>query len=97
MMRPLIGRPVTNTAVDNSKVFNPGWALYPNPATTTLNIVVPDALPRKYAVSDMQGRLVQEGVCEHKTITIASLSPGMYMLRLNMGGVWSLPQKFIKQ
>jgi hypothetical protein len=97
MIRPLIGRPVTNTAVDNSRSSTPGWALYPNPATTTLHIVASDVVSRRYAISDMQGRIVEEGMCVHKSIPIESLAPGMYMLRLNHGGVWSLPQKFIKQ
>jgi hypothetical protein len=97
MIRPLIGKPVTNTAVADSKGYNPGWAIYPNPATTTLHIISADAIALKYAISDMQGRMVSEGLTDQKNIPIESLAPGMYLLRLNQRGAWSLPQKFIKQ
>jgi hypothetical protein len=96
MIRPLLGRPVTGTAVQDARIWSPAWSLYPNPVAGTLHIASgPDAAG--YSISDMQGRIVQEGPCTHNSVAINSLAPGMYLLRIRQRDTWSLPQKFIKQ
>ncbi len=55
-------------------------ALYPNPATNTLFIQIPDV--QSACIYDMQGRLVIETktYLASKGLDVRSLSPGMYLL-----------------
>jgi hypothetical protein len=96
MIRPLLGGPITGTAVD--KVTTPANVLsvYPNPCRALLHISGKTDNAR-YLITDMQGRAVQEGLYTNNGISVVSLPPGMYLLRLKQGEYWSVPQKFIKQ
>jgi len=88
MIRPLLGGPVTGTAVQDASPRTQTWSFYPNPVSTSLTIA--------YSVSDMQGRVVQEGAYRQARISTESLVPGFYLLRVRDRQGWSLPQKFIK-
>jgi hypothetical protein len=97
MIRPLLGGPVTGTAVQDMPVKASAHALYPNPCTSTLFISGAKQAPTHYLISDMQGRTVQEDSYSGHGISVESLPAGLYLLRLRQGDYWAAPQKFIKQ
>ncbi len=98
MIRPLLGGPVTGTAVDNTSRQAAAITLYPNPCADVLHIAAAPQSISHYAITDMQGRVVSEGAYSAGAeISVAALPPGLYLLRLRVGGLWSVPQKFIKQ
>lgn len=70
-------------------------ALYPNPASQTLNIVLPTASQQQISVLDMQGRVLQTVEANGFTtaVDISSLKPGMYQVRLNSNNTTRLFQK----
>jgi hypothetical protein len=96
MIRPLLGGPITGTAVDKVSTRANTLSVYPNPCTTELHISGKTENAR-YLISDMQGRTVQEDQYSNNGISVVSLPPGMYLIRLSQGGYWSVPQKFFKQ
>ncbi len=96
MIRPLLGGPVTGTAVQDTRKWSPGWSIYPNPANSAIRIAS-DIDVLEYSISDMQGRKVQSGVHTGDHISIEGLASGMYLLQIRQREGWSLPQKFFKQ
>ncbi len=50
-----------------------------------------------YEKYDMQGRVIKKGsVNSEETIDVSELVPGVYLVKLNVKGVVSNPQKIIK-
>ncbi len=96
MIRPLLGGPVTGTAVDGITAGGSAVSLYPNPCTNVLQISGNIQGASHYAITDVQGRIVQEDAYRPAGIVVADLLPGMYLLRIWRGDYWSVPQKFIK-
>lgn len=96
MIRPLLGRPVTGTSVNDIAGKIKPWNLYPNPATTELQISGVESVT-EYQISDLQGRVVRQSQGKFTSIPVEQLAPGMYLLRIRQRDVWSQPQKFIKQ
>lgn len=97
MIRPLLGGPVTGTAVDAVSTSHPALSLYPNPANNFLYINGSKSESCRYLITDMQGRKLLEGNYSGAGIPVEALPPGMYLLRLQQGEYWTVPQKFIKQ
>lgn len=62
-------------------------SLFPNPAQTSVTVSIPNELSiDSYNISDLTGRIVQNGVVEQHTIDIRELSAGNYLLHLVIGG-----------
>lgn len=53
-----------------------------NISRSTLSIVVPDASAKKYAVMDLQGRVVRQGAIDGAETLVPSLNPGSYVVRV---------------
>jgi hypothetical protein len=98
MIRPLLGGPITGTAVNDVAASTTTLSLYPNPCTTTLHVAGSISYNRThYLITDVQGRTVKEDAYDATGINVATLTHGIYLLRLRQGDYWSAPQKFIKQ
>jgi len=96
MMRPLLGQPISGTSLVNVQPA-PAFHIYPNPATTQLHIDGTFAADASYQVTDLPGRVLQTGILpEHKSLDIAALPPGAYLLHLIQADAPRQVQKFIK-
>jgi hypothetical protein len=64
----------------------PSIQVYPNPATDRVYVAWGDEKIAFYQLLDVQGRVVLNGeVQAGDSISIATVSPGMYQLRLSSG------------
>jgi hypothetical protein len=56
------------------------WGVYPNPATTEVNIDVPENSGNRYELTDMAGKTIQTGTLQtgQQAINIKGLVPGNY-------------------
>lgn len=84
------GTPAATTQAD--------WKVFPNPATTTLNIVNPGEAGR-YEVTDVLGRNVLSGelAAGSQSIDVLSLMPGTYNIAMYKGNERACNQSFVKQ
>lgn len=72
----------TTTGINNNALKDGGLTLYPNPAKEVINV----NYEGNYFINDITGRSVQEGIVvskNEKSINIASLSKGLYVLHMN--------------
>jgi polyhydroxybutyrate depolymerase len=83
-----------NTTSVEKQINHTSILVYPNPAITTLTLEFDDNKPYHYSLSTMLGEIINEGISNSKfqEIQIASLSPGMYLLK-----VGDKTYKFMKQ
>lgn len=58
--------------------------IWPNPATTVLNIGPDTEIQVKYSIYSNDGRCVKSGICTNSIIPVENLSAGSYMLVLFM-------------
>ncbi|MEZ4791794.1 MAG: GEVED domain-containing protein [Flavobacteriales bacterium] len=65
-----------------------GFALWPNPATTQVTLRLANEEPARYAVMDMQGRLVLSGMTSGslQTLDISTLASGTYAVQVVQAG-----------
>ena len=72
--------------------------VYPNPATTELNIVINNDVVKNIFVTDLTGRRLAayEVKDKHVTLPIAQLPSGIYLLHIS-NGRQTAAQRFIKQ
>lgn len=73
--------------------IEPNWIIYPNPATTVLNISEQNL---SYNIYDMTGRLVLNGLAIDGRIDIDLLEQGSYVIHLENSQKESLKKTFIK-
>lgn len=68
---------------NNSAVFT----LFPNPASSTINLLNQELAIQPYFICNITGQLIQEGITSgNKTIlNIAEISPGIYFLHVGEG------------
>jgi hypothetical protein len=99
MIRPLLGGPVIGSGVGDAPDVVPSWTLAPNPGTGEVRVRLAGPTDRvQYELCDLQGRVLLTGMLDAEgTIATASLVPGLYLVRLRQGGIWSLPQRWVKQ
>jgi hypothetical protein len=73
-----------NTAVENIAAQSP-ISVYPNPASTSVNILIPNVVRgRNIVVSNSMGQVVYQKEAEvNNTINLSSLSAGIYMITYN--------------
>ena len=65
---------VTASTSDNIKI-------YPNPASTILNVIINSSSDFSYSILDLSGKIVKEGLAE-TTINISSIQPGVYIIKI---------------
>lgn len=89
--RAYVGSP---TSVMNTGTMSKNVTLYPNPATDVLSVAGSTA--SSYTVTDVAGRKMLSGELNgaNASISISTLSPGMYLLQLADG---NMPLRFVKQ
>ncbi|MBL7717840.1 MAG: T9SS type A sorting domain-containing protein [Flavipsychrobacter sp.] len=100
MIRPMVGQTVFNTGMEPAATAAaaPHFTLYPNPAVDKVVCRSNSDKPVSFTIVDMQGRQLMRGVLPaDKSIDVSALLPGMYFIRMESGGVYSAPQKLIKQ
>lgn len=97
MIRPVIGAPIPEPVnVESQEIA--GFQLYPNPASSTLTIILPEQRTvKEYCVFDMFGRVMERRRGGTSSLNVSNLAPGIYMLRLtdNAGCVYT--RKFVKE
>lgn len=62
----------------------PGFTVR-NSSRSTLSIVTPDASAKTYAVMDMQGRIVRQGVVAGTETLVQNLRAGSYIVKVGLG------------
>jgi hypothetical protein len=74
-----------NTTVENIAIQNNGIVLYPNPAVSSVNILIPTAVNTKdIVVTNSVGQEVyRKGAEVNNTINLSNLSAGMYIVTYN--------------
>ena len=65
----------------------PEWTLYPNPATTHINIELETAQEAQIAIKDMNGRLVYSAQSQDQTTTldVSNYAAGTYIVKITLG------------
>lgn len=98
MMRPLLGRAVTSSGVNNPvEPHRDAWEVFPNPATNSFRISFPGDGIATYSVTNIQGQRVLQGTTANGTdIDITSLNAGMYFVTITCNGNTGTPHKLIK-
>lgn len=80
------GDEIISTKDDDQIVFN--VKMYPNPvAGDEIKLLLKDQGVQKatYTIRDLVGRNIQQGVIENKTINVASLPKGIYLIEISNG------------
>lgn len=75
-----------------------GLSVYPNPATSYLNVQMNSAEFNNdvtYQISDVQGKLVDKGTLQNQRVNVESLNSGVYIINLMVDGKRQ-STKFIK-
>ncbi len=97
MIRPIVGKPLVSTDVDDLQHKYSDVNIWPNPASGILNIDIDPAYLSKSSIEiyDLQGRKVIEAFGTQR-IDISDLREGMYFLILVRDGTLRSQSKFIK-
>lgn len=97
MMRPLLGRTVSGSYVDNVYANKSAADVYPNPAHDKIHFRLNTTDPAEYHITDIQGHLLLSGSITNGTeVDISELSSGMYFVAIVSDGIPSSTQKIIK-
>ena len=72
-------------------------AVYPNPATTEVNITLEGAKIAQVDVADVTGRVVSSQAVKNGKVNVSNLSSGVYFLRVKDDKGVTRIQKFIKK
>jgi hypothetical protein len=71
------------------------FKIFPNPATTKLNIDIPSSDVSKISINNYLGQTVYKGINQTQ-IDIANLPSGLYFITIELGQN-TITQKFIKK
>ena len=97
MVRPVVGAPIPEP-VDIAERDCAEAVVYPNPATTTLTILLPDGSAMAACrIFDTFGRLVESRLGGGTTLDVARLAPGLYIIHVTDNEGRSFTQKFVKE
>ncbi|TYA74698.1 T9SS type A sorting domain-containing protein [Seonamhaeicola marinus] len=84
-------------SIDDVNDISDEIALFPNPATTTINVGVPAAKnDLKYAIINVSGKLITKGTTENNQINVSYLTAGIYFIQLDIDGKTGV-KKFVIQ
>ncbi len=94
--------PLLDTLVSVNELSQPEWLIFPNPASTTLNIGLPNNVSgTTVVISDMTGKTIEaQKVESHRTLVqveVGKLSKGLYLVTIIDANGVSLSKKWIKQ
>lgn len=71
-------------------------SLYPNPATTTINLDVPVSKnDLKYAIINVSGQLITKGTTSNNQVDVSNLTSGIYFVQLDIDGKTGV-KRFVK-
>ncbi|MCB0767461.1 MAG: T9SS type A sorting domain-containing protein, partial [Flavobacteriales bacterium] len=75
-------------STDVAAVDEQGFAIWPNPAATQVTLRLPSEVPARYAVLDMQGRIVLSDMTSGPvhSMDISTLASGTYLVRVVQAG-----------
>lgn len=97
MMRPLLGRYISGSSVDDVQFTKDDWQIFPNPAQNEIRLRYEGDNHPTFRITDLQGKVLLTGKAQNdQPIDISQLSPGMYFMNLMGNGVSATPQKIIK-
>lgn len=96
-----IGTVCTPPLVSLSKEEDAQVALYPNPATSTIQLRLPYSGTSTIRIADAMGRVYSSethefGVDSPATLSVANLPAGVYLMRIQQGN-WQTVRRFVKQ
>lgn len=74
---------VTVSALSNNDFKNSNFKIYPNPASTILNISTKSRLPVQTAVYDMLGRKCHVPSSDGQTLDVSALESGSYLIMIS--------------
>lgn len=85
-----------NSLTDDGVLLLPqnSFTIFPNPVSDNLNI--PGLDGKSYTITDMSGRILQEGSISSSKIDVSNLVPGMFVILLQNDNHLT-PVKFVKQ
>ena len=72
------------------------FTVYPNPVRSQLQVKIFADATAQYQIHSILGQVVKVGTLTNKTINVANLKAGIYILQINDGDE-ILTKKFIKQ
>lgn len=81
---------------EDELVLEEGFTVYPNPAVNQLEVRIFAEENASYQIHSMIGQVVKVGKLNNKTINVANLKAGIYILQINDGDE-ILTKKFIKK
>ncbi len=97
MMRPLLGRYVSDSYVRDVASRNSGWEVFPNPATTRMQFRFNGNRLAQYRIIDAQGHSVGSGFTANgREVDISQLAPGVYFVSLIVEHMPTHTQTLIK-
>jgi hypothetical protein len=97
MIRPLLGRHINGTGVNDITPATSEWSVSPNPARDDLLFEFEGREIATYHISDMLGHTLMSGsIANGNTVDISRLAPGMYFADLISGGISRSRHKIIK-
>ncbi len=82
----------------NEREIAESISVYPNPATTSLAVIIPEGHTMdSYLIFDAFGRVVAKGSYDGDAINIQNLTPGLFVLKMVEKNGKTHVQKFVKQ
>ncbi|MBC7605450.1 MAG: DUF4397 domain-containing protein [Burkholderiales bacterium] len=87
--------PLPVLPLSNKSFYNPDLKIYPNPASTVLNLYIPSNSVEKSAIIvDMSGRVIKFLSSFTNKIDVSDLTNGLYIINLNLDGK-AVSEKFM--
>lgn len=83
----------------NVREFNYEISIYPNPATTVLNLSSTEEMDFTISITDIAGKTIREEriLSIQHALDVSGLSPGIYLLRMQTSSGASKSVKFVKR
>ncbi len=81
---------------DDVALVESNISLFPNPASTLLNIEVKEGSFDNYSVYDLKGAILQSGNLQNNRVDISDLPSGQYMIKLANPLNWTI-KSFVKE
>jgi endonuclease I/chitodextrinase len=82
--------------LNENEISAEDFTIYPNPTKSQLEVRIYADATASYQIHSLLGQIVKAGTLENKTINVANLKAGIYILQINDGDE-ILTKKFIKQ
>ena len=87
--------PLPVLPLSNKSFYNPDVKIYPNPASTVLNLYIPsNSVEKSATIVDMSGRVIKFLSSLTSKIDVSDLTNGLYTINLNLDGK-TVSEKFM--